>query len=216
MPRFVLCVRLKAGLLGVGFEQEVQLFAWGRDEGPGGAKGQDLRLADDDPLVVELRCRIEGDGGTVESLRLGGERCDEAFLRRWLTAKGRDVEVATAAIRAHAEWRAKYVPCGRITEEEIAGELAAKKVYLQGCDDKGRPLVIFLGSKHTMAERNVEETQRLICYTMDNAGLMSDNSEGGDGKVYCLFDLTGLNLENLDAQGFSAIFDVLEKHYPER
>ncbi|CAD7695511.1 unnamed protein product [Ostreobium quekettii] len=215
MPRFVLRVTLKADLLGLGFEQKVQLFAWGRDEDPT-ALQRAPRVADDDPLIAELRCRVESDGITVERMSLGGEKCDDAFLRRWLTAKGRDVGVATDAIQAHAEWRLKYVPCGRITEEEISGELAAKKAYLQGCDDKGRPLIIFMGSKHTLADRNVDETQRLICYTMDNAGLMSDSSEGGDGKVYCLFDLTGLRMENLDAQGFSAIFDVLEKHYPER
>ena len=48
-----------------------------------------------------------------------------------------------------------------------------------------------MGSQHSMADRNVDETQRLICYVMDNAGNVADEVNGSDGKVCCLFDLTG-------------------------
>lgn len=215
MPRFVLCVTLKAELLGFGLEQTVQVLALGKDDAPE-QTSRELLVLEGDSLAVDLRQKIEQDGITVEQLRNGGENFDDKFVGRWLTAKGRDINAAAAAIRAHAEWRKDYVPAGRIEEEEISGELAAQKAFMQGCDDQGRSLIIFMGSQHSMADRNVDETQRLICYVMDNAGNVADEVNGSDGKVCCLFDLTGLKMQNLDAKGLSAIFDVLQQHYPER
>ncbi len=69
---------------------------------------------------------------------------DPEFLRRWLRARGWDVARAAAAITRHAEWRAAHMPSGRVELESIANELACDKVYLQGVDRKGRPVMIIL------------------------------------------------------------------------
>lgn len=49
-------------------------------------------------------------------LRAGGEDgLTDATLKRWLTARKGDVKLAAKDLRAHAAWRAAYVPNGRIS-----------------------------------------------------------------------------------------------------
>ncbi len=54
-------------------------------------------------------------GDVRGQLERGGEPVDEGYFERWLRAKG-GVDEAEACIRAHAQWRADYVPMGRILE----------------------------------------------------------------------------------------------------
>jgi hypothetical protein len=90
------------------------------------------------------------------------ERLNDRLLSRWLRARKGDVQAAFAALCSHARWRAAEMPNGRVFEvrrisghhpgrngvrsldevvhpvhglqEEIANELAAEKVFLQGYD----------------------------------------------------------------------------------
>jgi hypothetical protein len=47
------------------------------------------------------------------------------------------------------------VPNGYIRDEEIANELAAEKVYLQGFDKLGRPLSLTVIRKHDGEQKQV-------------------------------------------------------------
>lgn len=74
---------------------------------------RDSRLNEEETVFVVLYPERYGD---VEGqLATGGEPMDEGFFERWLKAKG-GVDEAEACIRAHAQWRADYVPRGRILE----------------------------------------------------------------------------------------------------
>lgn len=46
------------------------------------------------------------------------------------------------------KWRQEFVPHGYIRDEDIANELAAEKLYLQGFDKLGRPLSLTMVRKH--------------------------------------------------------------------
>lgn len=123
--------------------------------------------------VQQLAAALEqADPGLVARLAATGERADAAFFQRWLHARG-SVEAAAAAIQAHAAWRTAFVgvddggaagalgagaaatpaagalpPLGRgISEASIADELAARKVFLQGLDAGGCPVVVVQASR---------------------------------------------------------------------
>ncbi|KAK9808894.1 hypothetical protein WJX72_005949 [[Myrmecia] bisecta] len=126
------------------------------------------------------------------------------------------LEAAGSAIVAHAHWRAEHVPRGRIFEDEIPNELAAQKVFLQGVDLQGRPVLIVMASRHDMGHRNIMETKQLICYTLDNAIAAADTTLNKHSQILCLFDLSGLRMNNLDLKALQAVFELLQQHYPER
>ena len=78
--------------------------------------------------VIKLRALLEPKDGepSVEALlRKGGEpgliedRLDDETLKRWLRAENFQISKAEARLRAHAQWRATYVPTGRIPEVEL-------------------------------------------------------------------------------------------------
>ncbi|EIE25981.1 CRAL/TRIO domain-containing protein, partial [Coccomyxa subellipsoidea C-169] len=116
----------------------------------------------------------------------------------------------------HAQWRADYIPLGRILEGEIANELAARKCFLQGCDYEGHPVLVVWAARHDMGNRSLDETKRFICYCLDNTIAASDLRVNSGGQIKCLFDLSGLRTRNLDVKALQAIFELLQSHYPER
>lgn len=76
-------------------------------------------------------------------------------------------------------------------QDSIRHELVADKVFLQGNDRLGRPVLVVMASRHDMHHRDPEETKRLICYTLDNTGLAVDPEVNASGQFLCLFDLAG-------------------------
>ena len=59
-------------------------------------------------------------------------------------------------------------------------------------DSQGRPVMIVLAARHDMSARNLEETNRLIVYVLDNAAAAAtDKHLNPLGRFLCLFDLSG-------------------------
>ena len=115
---------------------------------------------------------------------------NDAFLQRWLIARGNDVDRATECIVAHTAWRTAFVGrVGRVTEDSIASELACDKAFLQPNTSTGVPVVLFKASRHDMGKRDLDETKRLICYILDNSLAAADLDANPAGKMVCLFDL---------------------------
>lgn len=81
-------------------------------------------------------------------------------------------------------------------QKDITSELGAKKAYLQGTDKQGRAVSIIVGSKHSKTKRDLEETKRLICYSLDAAIDRCDLSKNPSGKVVAVFDLRGERLSS--------------------
>lgn len=168
--------------------------------------------------VDQLRAAVaELEPEAAQKLAPTGEVVDDAFFARWHKARGGSVEAAAAGIAAHAAWRPTFVgPAGRILEESIPAELAARKAYLQGHDNQGCPVVVVQAARHDMGQRDLAQTKRLIVYTLDAACATADTARNPAGQIVCLFDLSGLRPRNLDAKALLAIFELLQKHYPER
>lgn len=142
--------------------------------------------------VERLRASLAArDPGLPQRLAATGEPLDSSALQRWLHARGGDVEAAAAGLEAHAAWRESYIGAGGVSEASIGRELAARKVSLQGCDAEGCPVVVVQASRHDLGARDLAETRRLICYTLDSACATADPSRNPAGRICCLFDLSG-------------------------
>lgn len=56
---------------------------------------------------------------------------------------------------------------------------------MQGC-----ALLIVMACRHDMGVRDIKETERFICYVLDNASTLAEQAPTGDGKIRVLFDLS--------------------------
>lgn len=167
-------------------------------------------------VLQRLRDLLTRDAGLAAALAAIGEpTTEDATLVRWLTACKWDVDHAHALLQQHAQWRADF---GFVLEETITDELAAHKVYLQpGTDAAGHAVLVVLARNHNGATRDLSQTTRLIVYALDAAVAACNPAAGNPLKqIVCLFDLSGLSLNNLDVGGLRAVFETLQQHYPER
>ncbi|PSC68542.1 alpha beta-hydrolase [Micractinium conductrix] len=179
--------------------------------------GAGRAVAAGDPAVQLAALLQQQLPGWAARLVATGEAADAACLRRWLAARGGCVEAAAVGVAAHLLWREGFMgAAGRVTEDSIAGELAARKAFLQGLDEQGCSVVLVQAARHDMRHRNLAETGRLIVYVLDAACASADPARNPAGRICCLFDLAGLRPRNLDVKVLLSIFDMLQQHYPER
>lgn len=80
------------------------------------------------------------------------------MLRRFLRARDLDVEKASAMFLKYLKWRREFVPNGFISPAEISNDLAHNKLFMQGYDMTGRPIVVVFAARHMPT--TVEEFKR--------------------------------------------------------
>ncbi|KXZ52707.1 hypothetical protein GPECTOR_8g102 [Gonium pectorale] len=123
---------------------------------------------------------------------------------------------ATAAmLEKHIAWRRGP---GRPVEESHHGvqvNLAHKKVFLQGLDRTGRPIVLGVGARHRKFETK-DDALAFCTYALDTAVAIGDSHEDWDGKFTGVFDLRNLSVKNADLTALTVMFELLQNHYPER
>lgn len=73
---------------------------------------------------------------------------DDGTLRRFLVARDMDVDRASKMYLKFRRWRRSFMPSGSISEAEVASHLAHHKMFLQGRDRTGRPIVVVFGARH--------------------------------------------------------------------
>jgi hypothetical protein len=89
---------------------------------------------------------------------------EDALLLRFLKEHSLDVEEAAKAIVKHQKWRTSLMPQQPheyILESEISGELNAKKLYMQGQDKRGHPILVMLGRNHVPNKEDFKEFQSM-------------------------------------------------------
>ena len=84
------------------------------------------------------------------------------MIRRFLRARDLDIDKASALLLKYLSWRRAFIPNGSISESQIPKELAQKKLFMQGHDKKGRPIMVVFSAKHIPYEGNLEEFKRTI------------------------------------------------------
>ncbi|CAM6076226.1 unnamed protein product [Sphagnum tenellum] len=157
-------------------------------------------------VLESLREAIDLVGGKSEEL-------EDELLLRFLKEHSLDVEEAAKAIAKHQKWRTSLMPQQPheyILESEISGELNAKKLYMQGKDKRGHPILVMLGRNHVPNKEDFQEFQRFVVYAIEKTIKLAP----ADGKLVGIMDLKGYGFKNLDSQALITGFDIVQSHYP--
>lgn len=180
----------------------------------------DERLQQQSAKLALFKECLTNDWETLENqLRTSGEfrgdeSFDEVYLRRWLRVQNWNVEKAESALRAHIEWRFRLCSTnGRIQEANIAKELSSQKILLQGTDHEGRGLTIVLCRLHNGRERDLDEMERLICYSIDKQRDIADIAKNPNRRTCAIFDLSGLSFANIDLTFMQRYYSQLAHHF---
>ena len=84
------------------------------------------------------------------------------MIRRFLHARDLNVEKASTLFLKYLIWRQTFVPKGSIFESELPHEIAQNKMFIQGFDKTGRPIVVVLGARHFQTKGGIEEFKRML------------------------------------------------------
>ncbi|XP_062155751.1 uncharacterized protein LOC133863709 [Alnus glutinosa] len=136
---------------------------------------------------------------------------DDLMIRRFLRARDLDIEKASNLFLKYLSWRRTFVPNGSISTSEISNELAHNKLFMQGVDKKGRPIVVCFGGRHK--QNNLEEFKRFVVYSLDK---ICSRMPRGQEKFLCIGDLKGWGYSSSDVRGYLAALSILQDCYPER
>ncbi|CAH9129717.1 unnamed protein product [Cuscuta epithymum] len=136
---------------------------------------------------------------------------DDLMIRRFLRARDLDVEKAAAMLLKYLTWRRDFVPKGFISPSEIQNDIAQNKLFMQGKDKHGRPLVVVFGGRHK--QTNVEDFKRYVTFTLDK---ITSRMPEGQEKFVSIADLDGWGYANSDIRGYLAALSILQDCYPER
>ncbi|XP_028752478.1 CRAL-TRIO domain-containing protein YKL091C [Neltuma alba] len=152
----------------------------------------------------------------VEKLGSSAEMYEGPTLMRFLIARSMDPNKAAKMFVQWQKWRASMVPNGFISESEIADELAARKVLLQGLSQDKYPLLIVQACKH-FPSKDQPQFKKYVVHLLDKSIASAvKGREIGNEKLIAVVDLKNLMYKNIDARGFITGFQFLQAYYPER
>lgn len=153
---------------------------------------------------------------SVEKLGSSTESYGEKTLMRFLIARSMDPEKAAKMFSQWKKWRAEIVPIGYIPDSEVADELAAEKVYLQGLSKNGHPVVIIKVNKHFPSKDQVQ-FKKFVVHLLDKTLASSfKDREIGNEKLIGILDLKNITYSNVDVRGMITGFQFLQGYFPER
>ncbi|XP_022932698.1 phosphatidylinositol transfer protein 3 [Cucurbita moschata] len=154
--------------------------------------------------VVIMRAFVEREDSSAKDV-------DDFMIRRFLRARDLDIEKASAMFLKYLSWRKSVIPNGFISASEISTNLAHNKLFMQGVDKKGRPIVVGYGNRHKQG--NIEEFIRYVIFALEK---ICSRMPRGQEKFVCIGDLQGWGYSNSDIRGYRASLSILQDCYPER
>ncbi|MCO5574214.1 hypothetical protein L7F22_027996 [Adiantum nelumboides] len=196
---------LVSGELGSCGQDELPILSC-RESGSSGSVYMEGPQSDETQKVQLLRARLQESNPQTKDI-------DDGTLLRFLRARSLNVDKALKFLLQHLKWCQTFKPLGFIPETEIAKELKKEKIFLQGLDKLGRPIGVILAARHFTSERNLEEFKRFVVYGFDKAVA---SLAGGQDKFVLIADLKRYGFKNMDVNGYLAILEILQDHFPER
>ncbi|EHA8586217.1 phosphatidylinositol transfer protein 3 [Cocos nucifera] len=132
---------------------------------------------------------------------------DNLMLRRFLRARDLDIEKASSMFLKYLKWRREAVPNGFISEAEIQNELIQKKIFMQGFDKMGQPILVSLAARHYHSKRDMDEFKRFMVYVLDNLCARVPSSHE---KFIAIVDLQGWGYSNCDVRAYIAALEIMQ------
>ncbi|XP_059443417.1 uncharacterized protein LOC132175475 [Corylus avellana] len=149
----------------------------------------------------------------VESQDPSSKEVDDQTIRRFLRARELNINKASALFLKFLKWRRTFVPNASISASEVPNEIAQNKMFLQGLDKKGRPIMVVLGARHFQNKGGIEEFKRFVVYGLDK---VCSRMPPGQEKFVAIGDLQGWGYSNSDIRGYLGALSILQDFYPER
>ncbi|XP_010908808.1 uncharacterized protein [Elaeis guineensis] len=149
----------------------------------------------------------------VELQDPAAKEVDNLMLRRFLRARDLDIEKASSMFLKYLKWRREAVPNGFISEAEVQNELIQKKIFMQGFDKMGHPILVGLAARHYHSKRDMDEFKRFMVYILDN---LCARVPSGHEKFLVIVDLQGWGYSNCDTRAYIAALNIMQNNYPER
>lgn len=136
--------------------------------------------------------------------------CNDACLVRYIrSVKHISVDAAAKRLLFTLQWRREFRP-DLISPDEVEPEAVTGKLYMNGFDVKGRPVLYMIPGRE-----NTTTYDRQIRYLVYNLELLITSMPPTVGKVCLLIDYT--NFKNNQPFSISKrVLDILQNHYPER
>lgn len=168
----------------------------------------ELQDLTEDQLVClkEMQKRFSKDLSELEA-----KYCDIPCLIRYLIAREWDVDQSEEMLKESLKWRKEFKP-HEITAKDIEEEGKTGKMYVHGCDVKGRPIVIMRPERENTT--NGEQQLKYLVYTLERAiSMMKD----GVSQIVWVISFTHFSMLNAPSVNQSMdVIKVLSNHYPER
>jgi hypothetical protein len=95
------------------------------------------------------------------------QEVDDQTIRRFLRARELNINKASALFLKFLKWRRTFVPNASISASEVPNEIAQNKMFLQGLDKEGRPIVVVLGARHFQNKGGIEEFKRMFFFPLN-------------------------------------------------
>ncbi|XP_016493988.1 phosphatidylinositol/phosphatidylcholine transfer protein SFH2 isoform X2 [Nicotiana tabacum] len=147
---------------------------------------------------------------SVENLGSSTDGYGEQTLMRFLIARSMDPQKAAKMFSQWQKWRAEMVPIGYISDSEVADELEAKKIYLQGLSKNGHPVMIVKVNKHFSSKDQVQ-FKKFVVHLLDKTIASAFRGrEIGNEKLIGILDLQNITYSNVDARGLITGFQFLQ------
>jgi len=90
------------------------------------------------------------------------QEVDDQTIIRFLRARDLNIKKASALFLKFLKWRRTFAPNGSISASEVPNEIAQNKMFLQGFDKEGRPIMVVLGARHFQNKGGIEEFKRMF------------------------------------------------------
>ncbi|XP_012848446.1 PREDICTED: random slug protein 5-like [Erythranthe guttata] len=157
--------------------------------------------------LIIMKSLIEKQDPSAKNGIFGNELqdVDDLMMRRFLRARDLDVEKATDMLIKYLKWRIEFVPNGCISPSEIRNDLSQNKLFMQGYDKTGSPILVVLAARRKPTP--VPEFKRFVTYVLDK---VCARMPSGQEKFTFIADLDGWGFANNDMHGSLAALSILQ------
>ncbi|KAH7865164.1 hypothetical protein Vadar_003023 [Vaccinium darrowii] len=149
----------------------------------------------------------------VEQQDPSSKDVDDYMIRRFLRARDLDIEKASNMFLKYLKWKQIFTPTGSITASEIATDIEQKKMFTQGSDKTGRPILVVFPGRHFPRKGGLEEFKRFVVFSLDK---VCSRMPEGQEKFALIADLEGWRHTNSDLHECVGALNILQDYYPER
>ncbi|XP_074316808.1 uncharacterized protein LOC141653066 [Silene latifolia] len=162
-------------------------------------------------LVLQVKEKLKNDYHELPVGKNG--RDDESMILWFLKDRKFAVDEAVQKLSRAIKWRQEF-GVSHLSEDSVKGAAKTGKAYVHDLlDEKGRPVLIVVASKHFPGMLDPIEDEKLCVFLVEKA--LSKLPEGKE-DILGIVDLRGYGLANADLKFLTFLFDVFYYYYPKR